>query len=51
MELVIGDNVLVTYDSPATFAIKYQFASKACFRGVMWWAVDMKKDPIVLGGR
>jgi chitinase len=51
MELVIGDNVLVSYDSPATFEIKHEFASKACLRGIMWWAVDMKKDPIVLGGR
>ena len=48
MELVINSNVLVSYDSPRTMRIKHKFASQACLRGVMWWAVDMKKDPIVL---
>jgi chitinase len=50
MELVIDGNVMISYDSPATMRIKYDFASKACLRGVMWWAVDMKKNPIVLDG-
>jgi chitinase len=48
MELAISNNVLISYDSPATFKLKYKFASKSCFRGIMWWAVDMKKDAILL---
>jgi chitinase len=48
MEMVVNDNVLISFDNPATMNIKATFAAKACFRGYMWWAVDMKKDPIVL---
>lgn len=49
MELVVDDSVFISYDSPETFEIKYSFASKSCLRGIMWWAVDMKKEPIRLG--
>ncbi len=49
MELVINDNIFISYDNPDTFEIKNDFASKACFRGIMWWAVDMKVRSILLG--
>ena len=49
MELVGNTNELVCFDNPATMQIKYDFAAKACFRGLMWWAVDMMKEPIELG--
>jgi GH18 family chitinase len=43
IELVINNNILISYDTPETMEFKHDFASKACFRGFMWWAVDMKK--------
>lgn len=48
MEMVINNNVWVSFDNPATYNIKADFAYEACFRGTMWWAVDMLTAPIVL---
>jgi chitinase len=41
MELVLKDNVWISYDTPQTLQLKYDFANQSCFRGIMWWAVDM----------
>jgi chitinase len=49
MELVVNTNELISFDNPATMQLKYDFAAKACFRGLMWWAVDMKEEAIALG--
>lgn len=49
MEMVVNGNELITFDNPDTLQIKHDFASKACFRGFMWWAVDMKSGAIPLG--
>jgi hypothetical protein len=46
MELVVSQDLYISYDDPDTFAIKIEFASLSCFRGIMWWAVDLKKEPI-----
>lgn len=49
MELIVNSNEFVSFDTPDTMQIKYDFASMACFRGFMWWAVDMKLEAIPLG--
>jgi chitinase len=49
MELVVNKNLFISYDNPDTYAIKGEFASLTCFRGVMWWSVDMIHDPIPIG--
>jgi hypothetical protein len=51
MELVTGGNRFFTsYDSPQTLGIKYRYAFHECLRGIMWWAVDLIKEPIDLLG-
>jgi len=47
-EMVIDGNVLIDYDSPQSMSYKAQFARAACFGGMMWWAVDMLREPIIL---
>lgn len=49
MELVVNTNELISFDNPDTMQLKYDFAAKACLRGMMWWAVDMKEEAIALG--
>jgi chitinase len=46
MELVLKGNIWISYDSADTFQLKYTFASQSCFRGIMWWAVDLIQDVI-----
>lgn len=47
MELVTGGNLYFTsFDNEETFNIKYQYAFAQCLRGIMWWAVDLIKEPI-----
>eukprot|EP00804_Cyclotella_cryptica_P000656 CCRYP_014683-RB/>CCRYP_014683-RB protein AED:0.01 eAED:0.01 QI:737/1/1/1/1/0.66/3/469/581 len=47
MELVTGGNRYFTsYDSPETWGIKYRYGLDNCLRGIMWWAVDLIKQPI-----
>jgi hypothetical protein len=36
MELVVNGNNLISFDKLDTMQIKYNFASMACFRGIMW---------------
>jgi len=49
MELVTGGNIYFTsFDNVDTFNIKYQYAYEKCMRGIMWWAVDLIKYPLVL---
>ena len=48
MELVIDNNKWISYDNKETFKIKASYASNACLRGYMWWAVDMLAAPMVL---
>lgn len=51
MELITGGNACFTsYDSPETLGIKYRYAFHECLRGIMWWAVDLVKEPIDLLG-
>ncbi|KAL7426581.1 hypothetical protein ACHAXH_000383 [Discostella pseudostelligera] len=46
MELITGGNTTFTsFDDESTFNKKYQYASSECLRGIMWWSVDMLKDP------
>jgi chitinase len=47
-ELVVDGDILITYDSPQSFDVKVLFAQQACLKGIMWWAVDMLRDPIPL---
>jgi chitinase len=49
MELVVNSNKLISFDSPVTMQMKFNFASKACLRGTMRWAVYMKIQAILLG--
>eukprot|EP00548_Thalassiothrix_antarctica_P006892 CAMPEP_0194146264 /NCGR_PEP_ID=MMETSP0152-20130528/20483_1 /TAXON_ID=1049557 /ORGANISM="Thalassiothrix antarctica, Strain L6-D1" /LENGTH=569 /DNA_ID=CAMNT_0038846747 /DNA_START=41 /DNA_END=1747 /DNA_ORIENTATION=- len=47
-EMVIDGNVLIDFDSTLSMAYKAHFAREACFGGIMWWAVDMMREPIIL---
>jgi len=38
------NNMWVSYDNDYTFAIKRNYASDSCFRGVMEWAMDMSQS-------
>ncbi|KAL9182412.1 hypothetical protein ACHAXT_013064 [Thalassiosira profunda] len=47
MELITGGGQYFTsFDNVDTFNIKYQYAYAQCMRGIMWWAVDLIKEPI-----
>jgi chitinase len=48
MELVLQGNIWISFDSLDTFQLKYTFASQSCFRGIMWWAVDLLQDALIL---
>ncbi|KAL7535087.1 hypothetical protein ACHAXR_006266 [Thalassiosira sp. AJA248-18] len=49
MEMISTDGYLFTsFDNEVTFNIKYQYAFENCMRGIMWWAVDLITEPIVL---
>ena len=51
MELVTHDGMYFTsYDSPATLGVKYRYSFHECLRGIMWWAVDLLKDPLDIMG-
>ncbi|KAI8820248.1 uncharacterized protein EV422DRAFT_506961 [Fimicolochytrium jonesii] len=39
---------LVTYDDPETWAIKFEFAKKACMGGIMIWATDLNTNPVTI---
>lgn len=45
-ELYVNQDLYVSYDSPETYALKFDYAEQSCFRGIMWWSADMKEDPI-----
>ncbi len=47
-ELYVNQDLYINYDNAETYMEKYDFASKSCFRGVMWWSADMKQDPIYM---
>jgi len=47
MEMVTGGGLYFTsFDNEDTFNVKYQYAFAQCMRGIMWWAVDLIKNPI-----
>jgi chitinase len=46
--LLVNSSLFISYDNPETYELKRDYASKACFRGIMWWASDMLKNPIYL---
>jgi hypothetical protein len=48
MELVLQGNIWISFDSLDTFQLKYTFASQSCFRGIMWWAVDLLQDAFIV---
>ena len=51
MELIThGGLYFTSYDSPESLAIKYRYSFHECLRGIMWWAVDLIKEPIDLYG-
>ncbi|KAL7539010.1 hypothetical protein ACHAXR_008953 [Thalassiosira sp. AJA248-18] len=47
MEMIVGgdNDVFVSLDLDVTFRMKREYYLSKCFRGQMWWAVDMIKDP------
>lgn len=47
MEMISGGGLYFTsFDNSISFNAKWQFAESKCLRGIMWWAVDLIKDPI-----
>ena len=42
-ELFVDENLFISYDDQDSYALKNNYATRSCFRGVMWWAADMKK--------
>ena len=48
MEMRFDGNKWVSFDTNETFRIKHDLGTNYCFRGHMWWAVDMKDEPIKL---
>ena len=47
MELITGGYQFFTsFDNAQTLQIKKNYAYDQCLRGVMWWAVDLVKEPI-----
>ena len=50
MELITGGyQYFTSFDNPDTLKIKVDYADEQCLRGVMWWAVDLIRQPIILG--
>lgn len=47
-ELYVDQDLYINYDNAETYMEKYDYSSKSCFRGVMWWSADMKRDPIYM---
>ncbi|KAL7501033.1 hypothetical protein ACHAWT_009188, partial [Skeletonema menzelii] len=46
MEMIIEDgNVFVTFDLEQSFQKKREYYLSKCFRGQMWWAIDMLQNP------
>ena len=51
MELIThGGLYFTSYDSSESLGIKYRYSFHECLRGIMWWAVDLIKEPIDLYG-
>jgi chitinase len=48
MELVVDDTLYISYDNLKTYTLKHEYAELSCFRGMMWWSSDMKKNPIFM---
>jgi len=45
MEMILEGGVFVSLDVEDTFLLKREYYLSKCFRGQMWWAIDMIKDP------
>jgi len=45
MEMVVDGDVFVSLDVEDTFEMKREYYLSKCFRGQMWWAIDMIKHP------